>query len=111
MSGRRSRFRSRPGSTKKSIPKPVTTRSKSAAASKVERKMDEHENQPNDTKIKSVIEKQNVIIDDQRKMMKDQQKQIDELRKLKDQLDSGRAITNKVRKYNMSRCILTNLKA
>ena len=97
MSGRRSRFRSRPGSTKKSIPKPVTTRSKSASASKVERKMDEHENQPNDTKIKSVIEKQNVIIDDQRKMMKDQQKQIDELRKLKDQLDSGRAITNKVR--------------
>ena len=58
--------------------------------------MDENENQPNDNKIKSVIEKQNVIIDDQRKMMKEQQKQIDELRKLKDQLDSGRAITNKV---------------
>ena len=60
------------------------------------------ENQPNDTKIKSVIEKQNVIIDDQRKMMKEQQKQIDELRKLKDQLDSGRAITNKVCNYGCS---------
>ena len=35
-------------------------------------KTDEHENQPNDIKIKSVIEKQNVIIDDQRKMMKEQ---------------------------------------
>ena len=55
------------------------------------------ENQPDNDKIKSVIDKQNVIIDDQRKMMKEQQKQIDELRKLKDQLDSGRAITNKVR--------------
>ena len=54
------------------------------------------ENQPDNDKIKSVIDKQNVIIDDQRKMMKEQQKQIDELRKLKDQLDSGRAITNKV---------------
>ena len=49
--------------------------------------------------IKSAIDKQNIIIDDQRKLLKDQQKQIDELRKLKDQLDSGRAITNKVRNH------------
>ena len=94
--GRRSRFRSRPGSTRQSIKKQVPTRSKSASASKIDSKVDLEENQPDNDKIKSVIDKQNVIIDDQRKMMKEQQKQIDELRKLKDQLDSGRAITNKV---------------
>ena len=52
--------------------------------------------------IKSAIDKQNIIIDDQRKLLKEQQKQIDELRKLKDQLDCGRAITNKVRNYTYS---------
>ena len=46
--------------------------------------------------IKSAMDKQKTVIDTQRTKLKEQQKEIDELRKLKDQLDSGRAVTNKV---------------
>ena len=46
--------------------------------------------------IRSAIHKQKSIIDTQRLQLNKQQKEIDELRKLKDQLDTGRAITNKV---------------
>jgi hypothetical protein len=101
--GRRSRFKGRPsskalGTIVQSIEDKAIKRSKSANTSKLDVSLKLENDEPRNRMIKSALDKQNFIIDDQRIKLKGQQKEIDELRKLKDQLDSGRAITNKVRK-------------
>ena len=97
--GRRSRYKSRPGSRAvESKTKPVK-RSKSANTSQLDTTSSTEPDDAKNRVIKSAIDKQKSIIDTQRIKLKEQQKQIDELRKLKDQLDTGRAITNKVTLY------------
>ena len=86
------------GTIVQSIEDKAIKRSKSANISKLDVSPKPENEEPRNRMIKSALDKQNFIIDDQRIKLKGQQKEIDELRKLKDQLDSGRAITNKVRK-------------
>ena len=106
--GRRGKFKSRPVSRNVKTTNKVLKRSKSANTSiqngmVLNKQTSLTEVAPtkeleavNSRVIKSAMDKQKTVIDTQRSKLKEQQKEIDELRKLKDQLDSGRAVTNKV---------------
>ena len=94
---RRSKFNSRPGSKTLDNKGKKCVRSLSANTSRVT--PTSTENVPgghNNRNVKSDINRQKSVIESQRLKLREQQKQIDELRALKDQLDTGRAITNKV---------------
>ena len=106
--GRRGKFKSRPVSRNVKAPQKVLKRSKSANTSIQNGILSNKQTSltevtptkelevVNSRVIKSAMDKQKTVIDTQRTKLKEQQKEIDELRKLKDQLDSGRAVTNKV---------------
>ena len=106
--GRRGQFKSRPVSRNVKTTNKVLKRSKSANTSiqngmQLNKQTSLTEVAPtkeieavNSRVIKSAMDKQKTVIDTQRTKLKEQQREIDELRKLKDQLDSGRAVTNKV---------------
>ena len=106
--GRRGKFKSRPVSRNVKTTNKVLKRSKSANTSLQNGVLSNKQTSltevtttkelevVNSTVMKSAMDKQKTVIDTQRTKLKEQQKEIDELRKLKDQLDSGRAVTNKV---------------
>ena len=94
---RTDKLNNRPGSKTLENGGKRNVRSLSANTSRLPRpSTEEIRGKDNNRAAKSAINRQNSVIESQRIKLKEQQKQIDELRALKDQLDTGRAIMNKV---------------
>ena len=95
---RKGRLNSRPGSKTLDSKGRQITRSRSANTSRLHNISSQApiETENKNRNVKSAMDRQKSIIESQRFKLREQQKQIDELRTLKEQLDKGRAITNKV---------------
>ena len=94
---RRNKFNTRPGSKSLGNKGKHHVRSLSANTSRLPATpTEEVPGGHNNRTVKSAVNRQKSVIESQRLKLREQQKQIDELRALKDQLDMGRAITNKV---------------